>query len=59
MNGLESLFKVFGAAEKWDTSLARGLLEALKLIKTAAATRSPADIEQLVSVMQDSQYLSV
>ena len=56
MNGLQSAFQVSGIAEKWDTSLARGLQEALKLIRTVAATKRPADIQQLVSVMQDSQY---
>ena len=59
MNGLKSALKVSGVAEMWDASIARGLQNALKLImiRTAAATQSPADIEQLVSVLQDSQYL--
>ena len=56
MNGLESAFKVSGVAELWDASFAKGLQEALKLIRTAAATETAADIEKLVSVMQDSQF---
>lgn len=59
LNGLESAFKVSGIAKHWDASLAKGLQEALKLIRTAAATNRPADIEHLVAVMQDSQYSPV
>ena len=54
-----STLKVSGVAELWDACIAKGLQEALKLIRTAAARKTFVDIEQLVSVMQDSQYLPV